>query len=240
MRRRAGRPLASGKRPQETATANERLVAENEALRRRLRDLEVQAMTDPLTGLLNRRAAQDAFARETARAIREDSTLCIALLDLDDFKAYNDTHGHLAGDELLRESAHTWRRAVRRGDHLARIGGDEFAVLLPRCSPPQAQTLMARLAATTSVGISWGVTEYRPGEPPDEAWTRADRALYEHKATCRRKCSRCNVSVIAPDAAASRGCPACGAPLQRAHRCEAALARQRRVRPRPAGTPRTA
>ena len=196
-------------------------------------------MTDPLTGLPNRRAAQDAFAREVARAAREESTLCLALLDFDDFKAYNDTHGHLAGDQLLRESAHAWGRAVRRGDHLARIGGDEFAVLLPRCSPAQAQSLMARLAATTSVGVSWGVTDYRPAEPPDEAWARADRMLYDHKATCRRKCSRCNVSVLTPDAG-GQGCPACGAPLQRAHRGEEGRARHERVWPRPAGTPRTA
>ncbi len=239
MLRRAGRLFASGKRRRETAAAHAYLLAENEALRRSLRELEVRAMTDPLTGLPNRRAARDASAREVARAAREESTLCLALLDFDDFKAYNDTHGHLAGDELLRESAHAWRRVVRRGDHLARIGGDEFAVLLPRCSPAQARTILARLAATTSVGVSWGVTDYRPAEPPDGAWARADRMLYDHKATRRRMCSRCNVSVLTPDAAA-QGCPACGASLQRAHEVRRGRPAKSRFGRRPAGTPRTA
>lgn len=97
-------------RPTDPATKasdvdQDRLVADNRELRRRLAELELETRTDPLTGLLNRRAADEAFAREAARAVREPASLCIALIDVDDFKAFNDAHGHLAGDELLRESA---------------------------------------------------------------------------------------------------------------------------------------
>lgn len=240
MSRRATRALASLRRPRGLAAANDRLVAENQALRRRLRELEGQAMTDSLTGLLNRRAAHDTFEREAARATREQSPLCLVLLDLDDFKDYNDTHGHLAGDRLLRESSDGWRRVLRRGDHLARIGGDEFAVLLPRCPPTRAESLMARLAATSPIGLSWGVTDYRPAEPLEATWVRADRLLYDAKATSRRRCSHCNLSTIGPSAVTPRGCPACGAPLLRPLRRGEAPAREGPVCPHPAGTPRRA
>ena len=105
------------------------LAAHAEATRR----LAEAADTDELTGLANRRAWQREFERELARAAREEADVCVAILDLDRFKDFNDTYGHHAGDARLREAAAAWRAELRGGDLLARYGGEEFAILLPRC-----------------------------------------------------------------------------------------------------------
>ena len=84
-----------------------------------------------MTGLPNRRVWDEDVARELERARRHGGALCLAMLDLDRFKAYNDTHGHQAGDELLAAAAAAWRPELRATDTLARYGGEEFAVLLP-------------------------------------------------------------------------------------------------------------
>jgi diguanylate cyclase len=215
-----------------------RLSAENRALRRRLGELEREARTDPLTGLLNRRAVDEAFEREAARARREEAGLCLALIDLDDFKALNDSAGHASGDRLLTECAEAWRRAVRPVDELARIGGDEFAVLLPRCTNPEAEAVLARLEAATPAGqsVSWGTTAHCPAEPAHLTWARADRALYATKASRRRRCTRCNVVPLRPDGPSARTCASCGSPLRRIGRSPVAAVPQRLSDP-PAGTP---
>jgi diguanylate cyclase (GGDEF)-like protein len=142
-----------------------------------------QARTDELTALPNRRAWDEAVVTEMARAERTGQPLCVALLDLDHFKAYNDTHGHQAGDAHLRRTAAAWRRELRAIDVLARYGGEEFGVLLPNCDADRAREVIDRVREATPNGqtASAGVVLYDMREPPEELLRRADRALYKAK-----------------------------------------------------------
>ena len=117
------------------------------------------ARIDALTTLPNRRGWDEALSRELARARREQTPFCIALLDLDHFKAFNDTNGHQAGDRLLRRAASAWKLALRQSDLVARYGGEEFAVLLPICDLDEAMEVIERLRAATPEGqtVSAGV-----------------------------------------------------------------------------------
>ncbi|HEY3613841.1 MAG TPA: sensor domain-containing diguanylate cyclase, partial [Gaiellales bacterium] len=118
--------------------------------------LDDQARSDPLTLLPNRRAWDDTIAA----ALRGDRPLCVAMVDIDHFKRFNDRNGHAAGDRLLRACAVAWRGHLRPGDTLARVGGEEFAVLLPDCSLADAAGVLERLrdatpsGATASVGVA--------------------------------------------------------------------------------------
>ncbi len=146
--------------------------------------LKAAALTDDLTGLPNRRAWEQQFERELARARREARPLSVALLDLDRFKAYNDEHGHGAGDRLLRTASVAWRRTLRGGDLIARYGGEEFAVVLPDCDLADAGILIERLRTATPAGstVSAGVACWDGTEPQEDLLERADVALYEAKA----------------------------------------------------------
>jgi diguanylate cyclase (GGDEF)-like protein len=155
--------------------------------REELRDL---ARTDPLTGLANRRLWDERLAVELARAARSGQPLCVAALDLDRFKPYNDQFGHAAGDELLRATTAGWRGVLRASDLLSRLGGDEFAVLLPDCDAPYAQAIVGRLqevlpAEDDGVGCSAGLVVWEPGEGAGALLARADRALYVAKGAGR-------------------------------------------------------
>jgi diguanylate cyclase (GGDEF)-like protein len=228
--------------PPPRTARDDRLSDENRPLPRRVRELEAQACIDPLTALLNRRAVHDAFEREAARARRSHETLCVALLDIDDLQAFNDTHGHTAGDELLLQSAQAWRRALRLEDQLARVGGDEFAALLSRASVAEAGAIVARLAGLTPHGqsVSSGVVAYRAGESPEELWARAERALDEDRVRRRRTCFRCGLAVLDASADRSTGCPGCGAALERRRRLRARASPHARICPDPSWTPWTA
>jgi len=145
--------------------------------------LASMASTDPLTGLPNRRA----WDARLAQALTEEQEFVVAMLDFDHFKQFNDTRGHPAGDRLLKETAAAWREELRGGDLLARIGGEEFALLLPNCNVPHALVVIERLRARLPGGetCSAGLVGHRPGEPPEELMRRVDVALYEAKSSGR-------------------------------------------------------
>jgi diguanylate cyclase (GGDEF)-like protein len=150
-----------------------------------LAQLDGLARSDPLTGLANRRTWNDAIAS----ALRDETALCVAMIDLDHFKKYNDEHGHAAGDRLLKACAAAWRTHLRSDDTLARVGGEEFAALLPRCSITDAADVLERLRQATPSGAtaSIGVAEIQPGEDATDLLARADAALYEAKSAGRNQ-----------------------------------------------------
>ena len=156
-----------------------------------LGSLESAALTDELTGLPNRRAFDQQLERELQRSVRTGSEVSLALLDLDGFKQLNDTTGHLEGDEALRSLAEVIDREVRAMDWSARVGGDEFAILLPEASAEQAERVARRLRAgverrfardAVPLLASLGVSS-RSGRQltTKDLLTEADRALYEAK-----------------------------------------------------------
>src|SRR5215207_5212218 len=108
-------------------------------------EIEALAHRDALTGLPNRRTFDEQMPREMARARRTGSDLCLAILDIDHFKAYNDTHGHLAGDEMLRRCAAAWDSELRGADTIVRFGGEEFLVVLPDTRADHAMEIVERL-----------------------------------------------------------------------------------------------
>jgi diguanylate cyclase (GGDEF)-like protein len=139
------------------------------------------ASTDLLTGLPNRQAFETLLPREMARTARNASSLCLALVDVDGFKVINDTHGHQAGDEILAALPKQWGPTLREGDLLARVGGDEFVVLLPDCGLIDAVVVLERMRMASHPSCSVGVAALVPGESPDKLMARADRALYSAK-----------------------------------------------------------
>jgi diguanylate cyclase (GGDEF)-like protein len=157
-------------------------------------EMERRAKSDPLTGLSNRRAMEDALARETDRSHRYGSKLSVIMIDVDHLKELNDRHGHEAGDELLRTLAATVAETVRSVDAPGRwTGGDEFLIVLPDTSAVQAvrlgQRLLERIALKPVVrgeesfatSLSIGVAEYRDGESAETLIHRVDQALYAAK-----------------------------------------------------------
>jgi diguanylate cyclase (GGDEF)-like protein/PAS domain S-box-containing protein len=178
-----GRPLLAI----ELLAAELGAALERRRLLEQLRDL---ARTDPLTGLANRRLWDERLAIELTRAERYGRPLCVAAIDLDRFKPYNDTFGHQAGDTLLREATTAWRGVLRGVDLLSRLGGDEFAVLLPDCDLDGARGIVERLQSVTpgghdGVGSSAGLVAWRAGEDAATVVARADAALYAAKAAGR-------------------------------------------------------
>ena len=157
---------------------------------RRFREARQLADLDALTGLHNRRYFHETLAREVARAHRYSRSLALVVLDLDDFKAINDRIGHLAGDAVLAEAADRVRDVVRSADVACRVGGDEFAVILPESSITDADQLYKRLEQAVSakpVGqagrlhLSAGATDLRPEDDAVSFFERADEALYRAK-----------------------------------------------------------
>jgi diguanylate cyclase (GGDEF)-like protein len=144
------------------------------------------ARTDPLTGLANRRTWLEDLDRELVRA-RRGGHVCVAMLDLDHFKEFNDEYGHVAGDLLLQELAKTWAVAVRPSDTLARYGGEEFALLLPACELESAAEVVERLRTMVPEGqhCSAGLACWDGTESPIELIARADTRLYAAKGRGR-------------------------------------------------------
>jgi diguanylate cyclase (GGDEF)-like protein len=162
------------------------VLAERTELMARLEQL---AGSDPLTGLANRRAWDEALLGAIRDAARHERRLCVAVLDLDHFKRVNDEHGHAFGDRVLRESAAAWQRELRPADLVARLGGEEFGVLLTDCALAPALSVTERVRAATSNGqsCSAGIAEWNGRESPADLLARADRLLYEAKQQGRNR-----------------------------------------------------
>jgi len=137
---------------------------------------------DALTGLLNRRGFVDRSDIERARADRSGETLCVAMIDLDQFKRLNDSSGHASGDRILRDLAKQWKADARQTDALCRIGGDEFVFLMPNTDEAGAAAILTRLRENAVHPWSWGVAEWHPGELVSVAITRADESMYVQKS----------------------------------------------------------
>jgi len=168
-----------------------RQLAEKQSHSLILRDL---AMIDALTGLYNRRFAEQRLAAEVARSARKGHPLMVVLLDLNEFKYINDTYGHPAGDLVLQEFAAAISRAVRSGDLAVRMGGDEFLLILPECNPAQLRLVLSRIG---SLKVEWegrsfpikysaGWKEYTSGDLPEAMLAAADQALYENKRAAKK------------------------------------------------------
>jgi diguanylate cyclase (GGDEF)-like protein len=163
-----------------------RQLAEKQGHSDLLRNL---AMVDSLTGLYNRRFAEQRLAAEVARSERKGHPLTVLTLDLNSFKHINDTYGHPAGDQVLREFAARLNKVIRGADLAVRLGGDEFLVLLPECTLPQLQLVLGRLGSLEvdwhgqkiPVTFSAGWKQYEMGERPQEMLARADELLYARK-----------------------------------------------------------
>jgi len=169
-------------------------------VKERTREIERLSQTDGLTGLFNRRHLEENMAMEFKRATRYRHDLSLMVLDLDHFKQINDTHGHLAGDEVLRWTAARLRSALRETDFIGRYGGEEFVVVLPESDIKTAAELAEALrrlisaqpvkfeAKTILVTVSIGVSEFHPGTTDYQVMFReADRALYRAKAEGRNR-----------------------------------------------------
>lgn len=174
------------------------LVAMLASFRRLKGQAEAMAASDALTGLPNRRAAYDALTAFLERAVRMNTSLAVVAVDLDDFKQINDRHGHAAGDEALRTAATTMRNALRATDMIARVGGEEFLILLPDADADAAHLTADRLRVSlvdtvvpmlgSPVTASFGVAARLPGETTvDVLVKRADQAMYAAKVLGRNR-----------------------------------------------------
>jgi diguanylate cyclase (GGDEF)-like protein len=157
-------------------------------------NLRKLTMIDPLTGLYNRRFAEQRLAAEVARSERKGHPLTILMLDLDNFGKVNDTYGRAAGDRLLQDVAARLNRVIRESDSAVRLGGDEFLILLPECGLNQLQGVLKRLQPFETewqgekipVTFSAAWNQYDLGERPEDLLARTDRALSSAKQATRR------------------------------------------------------
>lgn len=175
-------------------------------------ELERMATHDPLTGAANRRLFMEQFERELERARRSGRPLALLMMDIDHFKRTNDTYGHAAGDRVLQEFVRRCQAVLRPPDVLGRLGGEEFAVMLPDTSAAQAKAIAERLRRETdslpfgvpghgglTVTVSIGALVAQPGEDADTLLARADAALYSAKGHGRNRVVMAGVEPDAPE-----------------------------------------
>ena len=179
--------------------AGQRIVQLQSELLEAKKTLEIQSRTDPLTGVLNRRAILSHIGSELSRAKRDNTHISISMLDLDHFKKINDTFGHLAGDAVLRESMNRVEDAIRTYDAVGRFGGEEFIVVLPGAKQADAFTIAERIrlkineknADVDGVSIpfttSQGVATCNGKSTVDKLIAKADEALYRAKENGRNR-----------------------------------------------------
>jgi len=178
------------------------IKSEVELLRKELEQVKEESMMDALTGISNRKAF-DAALEHIVYSVREQKTpFCILMADIDHFKQFNDTHGHLVGDKVLRFVASTLKRCLKGKDMAARFGGEEFTAILPQTFLPGAEAISEQIRQTISCGelkdrstgrgygkitVSIGIAQFRNNELPNDLIRRADRALYKAKKRGRNR-----------------------------------------------------
>jgi len=188
--RNGGGELSAANAAMKSAAQAEHQIQE---LSKRVRELELLVRTDELTNILNRRG----FVKELQRAIsasnRYSEVGVLIYIDLDDFKPINDTYGHAAGDEVLRQVARILKESIRETDYIGRLGGDEFAILLTHTSWDNALDRAERIERQLnyarvnwqghmlSINASFGIQSYGPGDNTDALLRSADEAMYENK-----------------------------------------------------------
>lgn len=162
-------------------------------LETQLQEMNEKVHEDHLTGILNRRGFDNAYQREVSYATRNHTPLCFALLDIDNFKRLNDTHGHHVGDSALRHLVSAVKETVRMEDVVSRYGGEEFAILLPNTTLMEATQAISRIRRYMTkkfflhdnnrllITFSAGVAQFQPGESQEDIFKRADAALYNAK-----------------------------------------------------------
>ncbi len=190
---------------EELSASRDRIVqyeARVRALQAELAEMSGLIREDPLTQALNRRGFDQQYSIEEARAERNSAPLCLAVLDIDNFKQLNDHLGHSAGDDALRHLADVVRSTLRPTDSLARYGGEEFVILLPDTPPEDAEKLMIRVQRELTrrfflhnnervlITFSAGIAVRRPGEPQEALIERADRAMYLAKQAGKNRVQR--------------------------------------------------
>ena len=198
---------------------HQRELAESNAALRETSEVSFEAArTDPLTNVANRRRLSEDLEMFRSHAERYGHRFCVALCDIDVFKKYNDTNGHLAGDDVLRRVAATIRGALRQGDNLYRYGGEEFLVILCEQDVAQARRAMDRVRSmvasaaiphdgspTGIVTISVGLAEVQSAGASNEDWIRpADSALYRAKRKGRNRVESADHAAWLEDAAQDR------------------------------------
>jgi diguanylate cyclase len=176
------------------------LETETQRLRSDLDEQHTLSLLDPLTTVFNRMGYNEGMGREHARWQRYGGTLALLIFDLDLFKSINDTYGHAAGDKVLASLAQLLRKQIRHCDILCRLGGEEFAIILPETDVQGAGSVAEKLRASIAnsqfrfkeqpvpVTVSIGVAEFRNGDTQEDVFERADRALYLAKKRGRNRC----------------------------------------------------
>ena len=172
-----------------------------QVLKKDFEDAKTELLQDFLTGVMNRKGFDETLAKSVSSAT---GNLCLLMIDIDHFKKFNDKHGHIVGDEVLKFVAKNVRKIVRGNDSIARIGGEEFAVILPKTPLLGAVTVAENARASISrlklerkgksekletITVSIGVSQYKQGESLEEFVNRADQALYFAKNSGRNRVS---------------------------------------------------